>query len=67
MFNHNKDSEAPQKVALYARVSSEDQVDRETIQNQVQMANAICPALGKQLVQVGVNNPAVHATSTLPW
>ena len=21
----------------------------------------------KQLVQVGVNNPAVHATSTLPW
>ena len=23
-----------------------------------------CP---KELVQVGVNNPAVHATSTLPW
>ncbi len=50
MFNHNKDSEAPQKVALYARVSSEDQVERETIQNQVQIANSLCPALGLQLV-----------------
>ena len=24
-------------------------------------------ALARELVQVGVNNPAVHATSTLPW
>ena len=48
MFSNN--SETQLKVALYARVSSEDQVGRETIQNQVQIANSLCPALGKRLV-----------------
>lgn len=48
MFNPNGGS--PVKVALYARVSSEDQVERETIQNQVQIANTLCPAMGLEIV-----------------
>ena len=43
MFNMNGDSERPVAVALYARVSTEGQAERETIQNQVQVANALCP------------------------
>lgn len=40
----------PIKVALYARVSTEDQAERETIQNQINVANAVCPALGMEIV-----------------
>lgn len=41
---------ASPRVALYARVSSEDQIERESIQNQIEAANAICPALGMTIV-----------------
>jgi site-specific DNA recombinase len=50
MFNSNGNNGASIKVALYARVSSEDQVERETIQNQVQIANPLCPAMGLEIV-----------------
>jgi site-specific DNA recombinase len=41
----------PIKVALYARVSTEDQAERETIRNQIIVANAICPAMGLEIVE----------------
>jgi site-specific DNA recombinase len=50
MFNPMSSNEAFIKVALYARVSSEDQVERETIQNQVHIANTLCPAMGLEIV-----------------
>ena len=50
MFSNNGEGEAPLKVALYARVSTEDQMERETIQNQVQIANTLCPATGLEIV-----------------
>ena len=50
MFNMSGDSERPLKVALYARVSTEDQAERETIQNQVQVANTLCPAMNLKIV-----------------
>jgi len=51
MFNMNGDSERPLHVALYARVSTEDQAERETIQSQVQVANALCPAMNLTIVE----------------
>ena len=33
MFNLNGDTDKPLRVALYARVSTEDQAERETIKN----------------------------------
>lgn len=50
IFNSNGNNGALTRVALYARVSSEDQVERETIQNQVQIANTLCPAMGQEIV-----------------
>ena len=50
MFSTNGDSERPLPVALYARVSTEDQAERETIQNQIQVANALCPAMNLKIV-----------------
>ena len=50
MFRNNGDSGKPLRVALYARVSIEDQAERETIQNQVQVANTLCPAMGLEIV-----------------
>ena len=50
MFNQNGENGAPTKVALYARVSTEDQAERETIQNQIDIAGTLCPAMGLELV-----------------
>ena len=50
MFNQNGDNGVLTKVALYARVSTEDQTERETIQNQVNVAGTLCPAMGLEIV-----------------
>ncbi len=46
----NSSQNPPTKVALYARVSTEDQAERETIQNRINVANTLCPALGMSIV-----------------
>lgn len=46
----NGDLDRPLRVALYARVSTEDQAERETIQNQIQVAEALCPAMNLKIV-----------------
>lgn len=50
MFSQHSSNGALAKVALYGRTSSEDQVERETIHNQVQIANTLCPAMGLEIV-----------------
>ena len=50
MFDLNGNSEEPLRVGLYAGVSTEDQAERETIQNQVQVANTLCPAMNLTIV-----------------
>lgn len=50
MFNQNGDSGPLLKVAFYARVSTDDQAERETIQNQVNIAATLCPAMGLEVV-----------------
>ena len=50
MFNHNGDDSPLLKVAFYARVSTDDQAERETIQNQVDIAATLCPAMGLEVV-----------------
>ena len=50
MFNQNGNNGSLIKVALYARVSTEDQAERETIQNQIDVAGALCPAMGLEIV-----------------
>ena len=49
MFNQNGDNATALKVAFYARVSTEDQAERETIQNQIDIAGTLCPAMGLEI------------------
>ena len=51
MMIMNGNGQRPLRVALYARVSTEDQAERETIQSQVEVANVLCPAMNLKIVE----------------
>lgn len=61
MFETN---DKPQRVAVYCRVSTEDQAERDTIQNQIQAAKAICPALGMEIVDFYLDD---GVSGTIPF
>ena len=51
IFSTKGADEPPARVALYARVSTDDQTERETIQDQVNVANTLCAATNLRIVE----------------
>lgn len=51
MFNTNGDPDRPLRVALYARVSSEEQKQGQNIKTQVEFANKYCDTFNLNLVE----------------
>ena len=51
MFTQNGNNINHVKVALYSKVSTEDQAERETIQNQINIAGTLCPAMGSEIAE----------------
>ena len=47
--NHNGALDKPKRVALYGRVSTEDQAERQTIQAQVDFLRGFCKLYGLEI------------------
>ena len=64
VFNNNGDSERPLRVALYARVSSEEQKQGQNIETQIAFGTNYCNALELRLVDTFLDE-AVSGTVPL--
>ena len=52
MFNLNGDTDKPLRVALYARVSSEEQKQGQNIKTQAEFGASFCETFSFQMVEV---------------
>ena len=61
----NNNSDRPTRVALYARVSSEEQKEGDTIRTQLDMGRKYCETFGHELVVIYDQDEAVSGTVPL--
>ncbi len=51
MLTQHGNNTNPVIVALYPKVSTEDQAERETIHNQINISGTLCPAMGLEIAE----------------
>ena len=51
MLTQNGNNINPVKVSFYSKVSTEGQAERETIQNQINVAGTFFPAMGLEIAE----------------
>ena len=64
MLTQNGNNSNPVKVPLYFKVSTEDQAGRETIQNQINIARTLCPAMGLEIAECYFDD---GGSCMIPW